>query len=232
MTRREKEQLTLLSTILIENNQVDKLRAGFNGRDKMKKLLLIGGTFILIASAIYAQLPTTGYIGLYTDDSHSAWCVDPPLYGAVEFWIWCLPSDHGQMCAEFKIEYPSNVIASTVTSNDPIISVAMGDISSGMSVCYVECQWNWHWNFHQTLYVTTADSSIVEIVEHPGVDPPAYQFANCDTFPVEFPLEPCIRHTKFFINYDPNAEPPLPECAYAGTRSTTWGAIKSLYNKD
>lgn len=48
--------------------------------------------------------------------------------------------------------YPANVIQSTVTTN-PSVSVTLGTLDTGMSVCLVNCAWDWNWIFHQSLWV-------------------------------------------------------------------------------
>ena len=122
----------------------------------MKQSLSLALTTLLIATAaLDVRGQEIGVINLFADDHHSCWCADgaAPFY-SVEMWVWCLPSERGQMCAEFAVSYPSNVIESTVTQNDAIISVRLGDLPNGVSVCYVVCQYDWNWPFHQTLYVT------------------------------------------------------------------------------
>jgi hypothetical protein len=186
----------------------------------MKKALLLAVALMLIATVANAQ-PPVGYIGLFVDETRSEWCATGVGFYPVEMWIWCLPSYLGQICAEFMICYPANVITSTVTKNTAIISVDMGDLGSGWSVCYIECQWNWHWNAHQTLYVSDPTLTTVEICPAPG--PGAYQFANCES---GFPTEPCIKFTNLYLNRDPVADelcnPPT------ATEDASWGAIKSM----
>jgi hypothetical protein len=185
----------------------------------MKKLLLLAVTLLLIASVANAQLPPEGYIGLFTDDTHSVWCVDGVGMYPVEMWIMCLPNFLGQMCAEFCIGYPPNVIQSTITQNVAVVSVALGTLPGGMSVCYQACQWDWHWNFHQQLWVTTADETYVEILVHP--DTGELSFANCEP---GYPMEPAIPLTKLYLNLDPLTDPPC----LTGTEDASWGAIKSM----
>jgi hypothetical protein len=179
----------------------------------MIRMLCIGAVVLLVAGGAGAQLPPEGFIGLFTDDSHSNWCTEGiPMY-PVEMWIWCLPSENGQMCAEFAVSYPSNVIQSTVNSNDAIISVMLGDLPNGVSVCYLTCQYEWNWPFHQTLYVTSDDETDVTIIPHLGVG--LYQFANCQP---GYPTELCNIYSDLNINH----------CELVSSRETTWGAVKAL----
>ncbi len=185
----------------------------------MKKILLLTVALLLVASVANAQLPPQGYMGLFTDEARTAWCVTGVGFYPAKMWILCLPSYLGQMCAEFMICYPPNVIQSTVYENSAIISVTLGSLSGGMSVCYQECQWAWHWNFNQDLWVTTADMTHIYICPHP--DTGEINFANCED---GFPMEPCILLTNFYINYGPTE----PECLGYATEDASWGAIKSM----
>jgi hypothetical protein len=185
----------------------------------MKKVLLLAVALLLVASVANAQLPPVGYIGLFTGEDHSAWCANGTGFYPVDVWILCLPSYLGQICAEFKLSNPPNVIPSTVTFNTPLISVSLGDLDPGISVCYVACQDNWHWIAHRLYYVSGPGLTYIEIVPSPG--PGVYQFANCED---GFPVEPCIKLTNLYLN----AGPGIPECDAMGTQDASWGAIKSM----
>lgn len=190
----------------------------------MKRSLLLALTVILVAGTAFAQLPQEPYIGLFTSDFHDSWCAtgSMPFY-FTEMWIFCLPNVDGMICAEFAISYPAvGVIPSTVTSNLPIISIQKGDLTTGMSVCYLECQYDWHWCFHQSLVVNAPDPIYAELIPHTAPEITQVQVADCRE---DFPIIPAIKFTNFYINYDPMT---APECQVAGTESKTWGAIKAL----
>jgi hypothetical protein len=177
----------------------------------MKKVL-IASALLLISSAAFAQ--PMGFMGLYADDGHSI-CevINPGGFLPFTLWIWCSPGLEGQICAEFKIGYPANVIQSTMTTN-PEISVTLGDLATGMSACYVSCQWGWNWPFQQTCYLTDTTPAFITIEAHPEVG--VYQFANClPGYPTE---------DIFVMNHLALNQP----CEIA-TEETSWGAIKSLY---
>jgi hypothetical protein len=185
----------------------------------MKKALLVAVVLLLSASAANAVGPPTGYIGLFTGETHSAWCVNGAGFYPAEMWVMCLPSYLGQICAEFRVCYPANVIQSTVTWNTALISVSLGDLPSGLSVCFVGCQNAWLWICHQALWVTDPSLTYIYICPHPTVG--VYQFANCT---VGYPTEPCIKFTNFYLNRSAGT----PECDVAGTEDASWGAIKSM----
>ncbi|UCF05492.1 MAG: hypothetical protein JSV33_00200 [bacterium] len=148
----------------------------------MKISVVIVLLVMVIAGAVYAQLPEVGYIGLYTDHP---WQFDPSMscvtgvgFYPVEMWIYCLPSNLGMMCAQFMISYPPNIIQSTVTTN-PAVAVTQGTLDTGMSVCFQDCQWDWQWPFHQSLYVTDQTPTWIEIVKHPDPNVICVGFATC-----------------------------------------------------
>ncbi len=192
----------------------------------MKKCLLFLVTLMLLFSAANAQ-PPVGYIGLFADETHTSWCVyDTEPYYPVDLYIWCLPSINGQACAEFAVEYPDDpgIIKTTITQNSHI-SIAMGGLETGMSVCFLECQTDWHWMFKHELYINTSTKRTIRIIPHPDPDILAYQFANCLE---DNPLEPCILFTNLYINSQNGID---PECSTTGTTPASWGAIKSLYEE-
>ncbi|UCF04133.1 MAG: hypothetical protein JSV33_09255 [bacterium] len=143
----------------------------------MKVMILVLVSLLVISYSVLAQLPSHGYIGLYTDETHTNSCVTGIGLYFTEMWICCLPSEWGHMCAEYAISYPPNVIQSTVTYNIDIVCVTLGDLESGMSICYCDCQWDWHWDIHQTLVITDSTPAWIEIVEHPETGD--IRFANC-----------------------------------------------------
>ena len=183
----------------------------------MKKVTLLAIALLVIAGAANAQ---TGFIGLYTDETHSYWCAEGVGFYPVNMWVMCLPGPLGQICAEFMICYPPIVIQSTTTWNTALISVSLGDLASGLSVCYIVCQYDWNWIAHQLLYVTdSATKAMAVICPHPDVG--VYQFSNCEP---GYPLEPCTVLTNLYLNYAPTE----PECQGTGTQDASWGAIKSM----
>jgi hypothetical protein len=194
----------------------------------MKRGLLLASVLVMIWSAAFAQAPPKGYIGLYTSTAHDAWCVtgSMPFYSTT-MWILCLPSVDGMLCAEFAIQYPtSGMITSTVTPNDAIISVALGDLATGMSVCYQECQWDWNWCFNQMLFITAPDPMHVQIIKHSLATIHYIQFAEC--IPPQYPVEEVTKYTNFYINYDPIT---APECQQTAVESSSWGAIKGMFSE-
>ena len=191
----------------------------------MKNCLLLILVVALLSPAAKAQ-PPVGYIGLFTDSGHSSWCAygTTPYY-LVTMYIWCLPSVNGQMCAEFAIDYTADagVVKAAVTPSSHV-SVALGNLDTGMSVCFTECQTEWHYAFTQALFINTSAKLAFQIIPSPAVKPtPKYQFASCLE---DFPLEPCIVFTNLYINYQNGID---AECSTTPVEAATWGAIKNIY---
>lgn len=195
----------------------------------MKRALLISMILLIASGAALAQLPARPYIGLFTSDVHDTWCATgtPDPFYMVEMWIFCLPSFYGMLCAEFAINYPSSsVITGSITSNAAIISVAQGDLVTGMSVCYIACEYDWNWCFHQTFFVNGTDQVYAELIPHGAPQITQLQFASCEDD--SYPLEEAVKFTNLYINYDPIT---APECQVTGTGSKSWGAIKTLFSE-
>jgi hypothetical protein len=189
----------------------------------MKKGLLLCLALLLVSSVAFAQLPPVGYIGLYTSTGAppdpATSCVTGVGFYPVEMYIWTLPSENGMICAEFMVTYPPNVIQSTVTTN-PLVSVTLGTLDTGMSACLINCAWDWTWYFHQALWVTDPTPTTIQIVKHPSLEILCVQFANCDP---GYPTECCIVHTDLLINQECPPENPV------GTEDASWGAIKDQF---
>lgn len=189
----------------------------------MKKLLMCLVGLLLLSSAAAAQNAT---IGLFADQdvapapAYESHCVTGEGLYTFEMWIWCRPSADGQMCAEFMLSYPANVITSTVTANVAIVSVSLGDLSTGMSVCFKTCQNTWLWCFHQLIYVTNTDVTTIDIMGHPE-NGGRILFADCRE---HYPLSEVPPICGMQLNTAPE------DCFDpTGTEDSSWGAIKSLY---
>ena len=187
----------------------------------MKRLVLIVAVCLFAASAANAQLPPQPYIGLYADDLHSSWCAtgDMPFYSAT-MWIWALSTSDSLLCAEFAVSYPaSGVIASSVTPN-PLNSVILGDLSTGMSICFQGCQYGWQWLFQQQIFVNEPDKKMIQIVNHGGSG--VIQIAPC---PAGAPEIPARVFTNLYLNAEVGVD---PECDETGVTPASWGAIKRM----
>lgn len=166
----------------------------------MKRSLLL---FLLLTVLSTPAVSYPGYVGIYADSGHDiyAYCPTPGFY-PIEMWIWFLPGTNGQMCAEFSVAYAADLIQTTITYNDDLISAYLGRLDTGFSVCYNMCQYDWHWVVHQTLYVTNSNAG--QILIGPHYDIGVYQIANCTP---GYPVENVMEITRLYYN-DPC--PPAP----------------------
>jgi hypothetical protein len=118
-------------------------------------------------------------MGLYVDSLYDESCAFPGVFEAFEMWVWCKPSADGMTCAEFKLSYPINVFWDQTHVN-PGIVVSIGDFYSGISVVYEECQTDWVWTHHQTLYCTDSGASVITIQGHPETG--TVRFITCGPY--------------------------------------------------
>ncbi|HUV37077.1 MAG TPA: hypothetical protein VMX58_09095 [Patescibacteria group bacterium] len=160
----------------------------------MKQSLLL---LLLLTVLSTPAVSFPGYVGLYADAEHEnfAYCPAAGIFYPIEMWIWFMPGANGQMCAEFGVVYPANLIQTTVTYNNDLISVFLGDFTAGFSACYNTCQYNWHWVAHQTLYVTSPDAGHVAIGPHG--DTGVYQVATCSP---GYPLDDIWEIAQLYYN--------------------------------
>ena len=188
----------------------------------MKKYLMVFLMVLLFSTAVSAQ--TQGYIGLFADVTHTSWCASAAsVPGNFNMWIYCLPRSDGMFCAEFMIQMPADptLILATATPQAGY-SIIMGNLTTGVSICFNSCQTDWVWIYQVLMVDTAGNQNMVSIVPHPTAGGP--NFANC----VE-PLRPiydAVVFNNLYVNYVDGVD---PECDETGTAPASWGAIKSLY---
>ena len=168
-------------------------------------IVSITALLLLYSTSVPAQVPETGRIGLWIDESRSSneyWSSTP--YTVVEMWIWCQPGENGMMCGEFAIQYPTNVLQSTITTS-PNISVSLGDLPTGISFALIDCQTDWIWPFHQQLIFIDTTPSELSVVPHQGTG--RLVFCNCLQ---GYPLEPATVISSLCYNQScgPDLTPP------------------------
>ncbi|MGD1047208.1 MAG: FlgD immunoglobulin-like domain containing protein [Candidatus Krumholzibacteriaceae bacterium] len=134
----------------------------------MKHLLLLVASLVALAPAVFADTPI-GQIGLYADASHASCCVSGTAMYQVEMYVWAKPTTSiGLSAVEFAIQYPVNVIESTVTVSEDA-SVYLGNPRDGISMAFEECETDWFWALHQTVFVLNEDLSWAVVVRDPRV---------------------------------------------------------------
>ena len=145
----------------------------------------LGSSLPCLASAVP---PPNGYIGVFADDNHSTCSVvyipgNPPA--VYTMWVWCLPSDKGLQSAEFKIDYPANVIPSPHITLNPHIVASTGDLIDGTSVTFDDCQTDWAWTHQQDFNLINNSCGVIRVDNRPGT---SLGFYTCTPGDPEQPL--------------------------------------------
>ena len=105
---------------------------------------------------------------------------DGPYIARIEDWIWCKPGAQGQIGAQFAIEYPNNAVQVGVDANDEIMAMSLGDLQNGIGYILNACQYDWHWSYHQTIWIVSHELTVIKIIDDPNAYPaPDCQFINC-----------------------------------------------------
>jgi hypothetical protein len=177
---------------------------------------------VVIAAAfepVLAQSPPYGSIGLYADESRST---NAGYYAGapteITMYVFCNPTARGLFAVEFSIAYPANVLVGDVTTN-PLIAVELGDLDTGTSVAFTDCQNDWVWTHHQSLFLTNTEETRVEIEKHESVGD--YQMATCE---LGYPLEPVFISSLLCFNAacpQDTVAPLLAGATYEGPSAVT-----------
>jgi hypothetical protein len=182
----------------------------------MKRALLLGAAILFLAGSTAAVPPPIGYIGVFADGAHSIAYLCPAQYEQFQAWIWILPGTHGVQAAEFAVSFPATTLV-LATVQHPNITVALGALSTGISVSFGEawCQTDWVWTHHLTMMSLAVVQTWIAIIPHPRVLPvPAYHVATCE---LGYPIERLSYLTPLYL------------CQSWGVEESSWGAIKSLF---
>jgi len=153
-------------------------------------------------------------MGLYTDEARSSSDVSyAGPYTEATVYVFFAPSSRGLNGAEFSLVYPANVLPADVTTN-PLISVYLGDLGTGVSFAFLDCQTDWVWSHHQRLFLTSADPAFVKIAASSLSG--ECQVASCE---IGNPLEPVVFSSLLGVNAacEPDTTHPLLESAGSAT---------------
>jgi len=169
---------------------------------------------LLISTTCLDAQPAEPYVGLYADAGHSVMSVyNTGGFMPFELWIWWLPSQHGLITMEFKLTYPSNVIAILVTRN-PDLMIVLDECIGYLCPMFQTCHIDWVWSHHQTCYLTSAVPGFVEIGPSPYAS--AVLAANCE---LGYPIEEVIVLNNLALNQE----------GAIAVELQSWGAIRNLY---
>ena len=164
----------------------------------MKRIVLFLNIFILLELPIPAYTQPYGWIWLYADSARSSYCKYIDAGNLFDLWVWCRPSENGQIGVEFAIEYPeSGIFYGPFIANDNLVSEAIGDLINGIQITYDECQYDWNWPLHQQILIMISDPLIFKVAAHSGI--PFPRLFNCEE---GNPAEQCWM-CDFYVNTCP-----------------------------
>ncbi len=174
----------------------------------MKRVFCLFLLLSIIPVTVMAQVPEIGRIALYADSFRTVNEVDLPApYTSFDLYIFCQPSVNGTYCAEFAIGSTNESMIVAATEWHPELSIVLGDMTTGVSACLLECQTDWFWISRVTMLNSNIEPATIEIVRHPDVG--YYQFASC----LEgSPIEPVFFGPGLYVNssFTPDTDPPVP----------------------
>ena len=167
---------------------------------------------------VRAQLPPdpgTFYAGIYADSARSADCVLGPAGSSFDQYVWAwVPEELGVTYLTFRFVFPSNLdLTRRPTFNDLVSRLEIVDFGHGgieWPVFFDGCPTGWILVFWQTCTILDDTESEIRITEEYSLS------RDCD-----FVLDGLGVLNNLSIND--------PGCSFAPTRTSTWGAIKSLY---
>jgi hypothetical protein len=179
---------------------------------------------LLLPAALPAQAPPVSYLGLYADEGRTGWCVSGTAPYPVDVWVYMKLGEIGAWGYSFDLEVPDNVEVLSMELNryeGPILCLPPGcpdGIYGTFNLCFHPPRFDWIWIVHATVSVTDGNPSTIRIVPNP--DDGTIRVENCD---FEYENAPVL--TNLYVNYPPSAS----ECGSLPVQTSTWGAIKGMY---
>lgn len=183
----------------------------------MKKILLYGLMFLVCAAPASVQAQANTYIGLFSDEARTGWCVSGT--GMMTLYFIVLPGDDGLKCLDMSTTINgTGVVFSAPTWHEEVKDAMLGSFpDDALALCLWNCQYDWITLATVGGYIMSTDPITIEI--GPNWDqpvPPDYPvYMNCAEVERE-----AIPFTTFYIN---------GECGPIAVEESSWGAIKNLY---
>jgi hypothetical protein len=118
------------------------------------------------------------WVGVYEDAAHTDECVEVPPYQFFSLYVWWRPGSRGMSSAEFKVDIPDDIYLLGLETN-PVISAQSGDLESGISVAFSECQTDWVWTHLIYGMFTASYYGTITVDPFPGLEEP--QLVACDS---------------------------------------------------
>ena len=166
----------------------------------MKRIAIFLALSLLVFSAVSAQLPPQGYIGLFADENHTNICINGN--GAFTFYCFVLPSESGLKCLELSTEVSSyNIAVWGPVYNPDTSEPVMGSVPGDLAMCFNSCHdTGWVMAFSATLFVITPTVEMIALEPFSGS--PYMKILNCEGVEVE-----ALPYTYLYVN-DPWCHPP------------------------
>jgi hypothetical protein len=172
---------------------------------------------VLLLPFSTSACPLKAYIGLYADEYHSDCRQDTYPYAMFNVWAWVLPSYNGIECVEYRLEKPDWLEYVGITYSPIVIHpIAPNDwFGDGGTLCFAYCRYQWAWVCqYQIIPLTSGQTGYITV--HERLSTGLMQAKVCD---VAVGTEDLVA-----LNYLALNQP----CTIAA-ESTTWGAIKNMY---
>ncbi len=139
----------------------------------------------------------------------------------------------GSTAVRFRIEPSPGATMTLVSENHPI-ATTVGDVTSGISICYAPCTGGTLVLATMTYmtYGTSTTCSQLRVVPHP--DAQTVEEIDCFGIPKSIPVQDLVifRELGDCLCPDPRSVPGAPAmfgCTPVAVATSTWGAIKALY---
>ncbi len=139
----------------------------------------------------------------------------------------------GSTAVRFRIE-PSPGATMTLVSESHPIAATVGDVTSGISICYAPCTGGTLVLATVTYmtYGTSTTCSQLRVVPHP--DAQTVEQIDCFGIPKSIPVQDLVIFRELGDCLCPDARnvpgtPAMFDCTPVAIATSTWGAIKALY---
>ena len=183
----------------------------------MKRILLVMVIVLLVSTAVSAQLPPQGYIGLFADTGRNTWCINDT--GQFPFYCFVLPPEGGMDSIEMSTVLSSANLAVFGLVYHPDIILTMGSFPGDLVATFGNCQNAWTQLFSATVFIMGVDPESVTLGAHSLGDYPL--ILTCFVPPDLGVETEAIIWTHLYTNY--------VVCPDYANQESTWGAIKNMY---
>ena len=149
----------------------------------MRRIAICLALCLLVSSSIYAQLPPQGFIGLYSDEEHTDWCI----YGTGVHTFYCFvqPPGAGLKCIELKTVLSSdNIFVVSPIFHPDHAEPVMGSVPGNLALCFNSCH-STGWVMAFSAQVIVVNTTLESITLEPFTGSPYMKILNCEGVEVE-----------------------------------------------